>query len=178
MSFILDLIKNKYVFYALISFIISIFVSYIVYGLKNRKSIYIGLYNTENYYYFRNKNVNLEKTNNYNDNIKYVECNYELSFFNDSTKPFYMRNIYLCKKIKGEYIKLEECKINVNGTLKRENCFSYDKLNNVMVNAYEGKDYDINFRLSNEEYKISNKIYLCYRGKKNKLNYIKIKIKK
>ena len=89
-----------------------------------------------------------------------------------------MRNIQICGK-KRKNSKLEEGRLNINGTSKTlAGVTSYDKLKHLVIKPYECIDYDVNIRFSREEYKSLKKIYLSYKGSKNKVYYIRIRIKK
>lgn len=162
-----------------ISFLTSILVILFYIVLKNRKHLYIDLANTTNNYFGKDKNGYLEKNKVYSDKTTYVECNFILSIANNSNKPYTFRNICIINK-KGRKRKiLEEGSLNVNGTAKSlAGVTSYDKLKHLVVKPYECVDYDVNIRLSKDEYLKYKKIYLSYKGFKNKIKDIKIKIKK
>lgn len=159
-----------------ISFLTSIIVllGYIL--IKHRKFIYIDLANTNNIYFGKAKNGYLEKSKTYNDKTTYIESNYIFSISNNTNKPYTFRNIYITSK-KNRKNRLEEGSLNINGTGKSvAGVTSYDKLKHLVIKPYESIDYDVNIRLSKEEFNKYKKIYLSYKGVKNKIYYIKIKV--
>lgn len=183
MEFSLDLYSNLTYFDILIiifiCFSISIFVILIYNFGKNRKKLYIDLVNTNNNYFGKDKNGYLDKNKVFNDKTSYVECHFILSIANNSNKPFTFRNICIVNKNGHKRKVLEEGSLNINGTAKSlAGVTSYDKLKHLVIKPYECLDYDVNIRLSKDEYLQYKKIYLSYKGFKNKINYIKIRIKK
>lgn len=161
-----------------ISFLTSIIVVLAYAILKNRKRIYLDLANTNNIFFGKSKNGYLEKSKKMNDKTTYIESNFIFSISNNTNKPFTFRNIGVVSKKNRKY-KLEEGSLNINGTGKSiAGVTSYDKLKHLVIKPYESIDYDVNIRLSKEEYLKSNRIYLSYKGPKNKIYYIKLKISK
>ena len=161
-----------------ISLLTSIVVLLFYTILKNRKRIYIDLLNTNSIFFGKGKNGYLEKSKKLNEITTYVESNFIFSISNNTNKPYTFRNICIVRKQNRKY-KLEEGSLNINGTGKSmAGVTSYDKLKHLVVKPYESIDYDVNIRLSREEYLKYKKIYLSYKGSKNKIYYIKLKINK
>ena len=162
----------------IISFLTSILVllGYIL--IKKSKKIYINFANTNSIFYGKGKNGYLEKNKKLTDKTTYVEINYILSISNNSNRPYTFRNICIVSK-KNRKNKLEEGSLNLNGTSKSvAGVTSYDKLKHLVIKPYECVDYDVNVRLSKDEYTKYKNIYLSYIGSKNKIKYINVKIKK
>ena len=146
--------------------------------IKKSKKIYINFANTNSIFYGKGKNGYLEKNKKLTDKTTYVEINYILSMANNSNRPYTFRNISIVSK-KNRKNKLEEGSLNLNGTSKSvAGVTSYDKLKHLVIKPYECVDYDVNVRLSKDEYTKYKNIYLSYIGSKNKIKYIKVKIKK
>ena len=174
----MNLTNLDIVIVTLISFFTSILIllAYIV--IKKRKNLYINFANTNNIFYGKGKNGYLEKAKNLNDKTTYVELNFILCISNNANYPYTFRNISIVSK-KNCKNKLEEGSLNINGTSKSvAGVTSYDKLKHLVIKPYECIDYDVNIRLSREEYVKFKKIYLSYIGFKNKTKYITLKIKK
>ena len=75
--------------------------------------------------------------------------------------------------------KLEEGTLNINGTERSlAGVKTYDKLKYIIIKPYEEINYDVNIRLSKDEYLDIKYIYLSYRDEKNKVNYIKVILQK
>lgn len=161
-----------------ISFLTSIIVVLAYALLKNRKRLYLELFNINNLFFGKSKNGYLEKSKKINDKTTYIESNFIFSIANNTNKPFTFRNICIVSKKNHKY-KLEEGSLNINGTGKSmAGVTSYDKLKHLVVKPYESVDYDVNIRLSKDEYLKYKRIYLSYKGPKNKIYYIKLKINK
>ena len=161
-----------------ISVISSILVVLIYNVIKNKKRLYINFANTNNIYYGKGKNGYLEKDKKINDKTTYVEINYILSISNNDSKPYTFRNIIVTSK-RNRKNKLEEGSLNLNGTSKSvAGVTSYDKLKHLVIKSYECIDHDVNIRMSKEEFLKFRSVYLSYVGRKNKVKYIKLKIKR
>lgn len=162
----------------LTSFITSILVLLIYIVIKKHKELYFDFANTVNIFYGKGKNSYLEKEKKLTDKTTYVEISYILSIANSSNRPSTMRNIIITSKKKRK-TKLEEGSLNLNGTSKSvAGVTSYEKLKHLVLKPYECLDYDVNIRLSKEEYSRYKKVYLSFIGMKNKVKYVKVKIKK
>lgn len=163
----------------IISLLTSILVVLTYVLLKNRKRIYINFANTSNIFYTKGKNGYLEKLKKIDEKTTYVESSFILSISNNMHKPYTFRNICIVSKKGRKRCLLEEGSLNINGTGKSvAGVTSYDKLKHLVVKPYESIDYDVNIRLSRDEYLKYKKIYLSYKGAKNKINYICLKIKR
>ena len=164
---------------ALISLIISIIVSIIYNRKRDKKTIYMDFINTNNIFYNKGKNGYIDKDKVFGENTKYVECHFLLSFYNNTNRSFICHSINVVSIKHGKIKKLEEGSININGTEKSvAGVSTYDKLQKIKILPYDGENYDVNIRLSKEEYLNIKHVYLSYRGKKNKINRIKIKLQK
>lgn len=162
----------------LISLLISIFVLVIYILLKRIKKIYVNFASTNSIFYGKGKNGYLEKDKKMTDKTTYVEISYILSISNIDNKPYTFRNLLVVSK-KNRKNKLEEGSLNLNGTSKSvAGVTSYEKLKHLVIKPYECIDYDVNIRLSKDEYNKYKNVYLSYVGFKNKKKYIKIKIRK
>jgi len=165
-------------FVVVISIISSILVIIVYSVIKNKKRIYINFASISSIYYGKDKNGYIEKDKKITEKTTYVECNYILSISNNSNKPYTFRNIIVTSKKERKY-RLEEGSLNLNGTSKSvAGVTSYDKLKHLVIKPYECIDYDVNIRMSKEEFIKFKNVYLSYIGFKNKVKYIKIKIKK
>lgn len=159
-----------------ISIISSLLVIVIYNLIRNKKKLYIDFFNTSNIYYGKGKNGYLEKERKITDKTTYVEVNYIFSIANNANKPYTFRNIVVTSKKKRKN-KLEEGSLNLNGTSKSvAGVTSYDKLKHLVIKPYECIDYDVNIRLSKDEYNKYKSVYLSYIGNKNKAKYIKLKV--
>ena len=174
----MNLMNLDIVIVIIISFLTSILVllGYIL--IKKGRKLYINFANTNNVFYGKGKSGYIEKEKKVTDKTTYVEISYILSISNNSNCPYTFRNITVVSK-KNRKNRLEEGSLNLNGTSKSvAGVTSYDKLKHLVIKPYECVDYDVNIRLSKEEYTKFKNIYLSYIGYKNKVKYIKIKIKK
>lgn len=162
----------------LISIISSILVTIIYSLIRNKKKIYINLSNINSIYFGKGKNGYLEKEKKFTDKTTYVEHNYILSISNNSNKPYTFRNIIITSR-KSRRHRLEEGSLNLNGTAKSiVGATSYDKLKHLVIKPYECVDYDVNIRMSKEEFLKFKNVYLSYVGFKNKIKYVKVKAKR
>lgn len=163
----------------IISFLTSVLVILGYCLIKNNKKLYIDFLNTNNIFFGKGKNGYLEKLKTISDKTTYIECNFILSIYNNTNRPYTFRNIHIVSRRRGKVTVLEEGSLNVNGTGKSiAGVTTYDKLKHLVIKPYEAIDYDVNIRLSKQEYWDRRYIYLAYRGKKNKNEYIKIKFNK
>lgn len=163
----------------IISILTSVLVTIIYVLINKRKCFFIDIISANKVFYGKGKNGYLEKNKKLNDKTTFVEINYILSIANNSSRPYSLRNMSIIshKSSKHKY-KLEEGCLNLNGTSKSvAGVTSYEKLRHIIVKPYECLDYDVNIRLSIDEYKRYKIVYLSYIGSKNENRYIKLKIK-
>lgn len=161
----------------IISFLTSVLVIVVYEMINNSKKVHIAINNTGESFYGNGKSGYLEVLKKMTDKTRYVECHFILSVYNESNRPFVMHNIYVVDDKRKK--KLEEGVININGTVKSiAGVTSYDKLNKIIVSAYHGEDYDVNIRLSKEEYSNLKMVYIYYCDNKNKKKYIKLSLNK
>lgn len=162
----------------LLNFLSSIIVVFIYSLINNRRKLYINFASVNNIYFGKGKNGYLEKTKKINEKTTYVELNYIFSISNSTNKPYTLRNIIIVNK-KNRKNRLEEGSLNINGTSKSvAGVTSYDKLKHLVIKPYECIDYDVNVRMSKEEFIKNKNVYLSYIGFKNKVEYIKLEIKR
>ena len=120
----------------------------------------------------------MEKEKRLTEKTTYVELSYILSISNNDNRPYTYRNICVVSK-KNRKNKLEEGSLNLNGTSKSvAGVTSYEKLKHLVIKPFECVDYDVNIRLSKNEYTKYKSVYLSYIGDKNRAKYIKLKIRK
>ena len=163
----------------IISLLTSIIVVLMYAIIKNRKCIYLDLANTNNIFYTKGKNGYLEKLKKIDEKTTYVESSFILSISNSTNKPYTFRNICVVNKKGRNRRLLEEGSLNISGTGKSvAGVTSYDKLKHLVVKPYESMDYDVNIRMSKDEYLKYKKIYLSYKGVKNKIYYVRLKVKR
>lgn len=174
----MNLTNYDILFVIIISFLTSIIVllGYIL--IRKHKRIYINFANINSLFYGKGKNGYLEKEKKLTEKTTYVEISYILSISNSDNRPYTFRNLLFVSKKKRKS-KLEEGSLNLNGTSKSvAGVTSYEKLKHLVIKPYECIDYDVNIRLSKDEYNKYKSVYLSYVGSKNKVKYIKLNVKR
>lgn len=160
----------------LLSLVSSIIVVFIYNLIKNKKQLYVNFDGINNIYYGKDKNGYLEKEKKLTEKTTYIEVNYLLSISNNLNKPYTFRNIIIVSK-ENRKTRLQEGSLNINGTSKSvAGVTSYDKLKHLVIKPYECVDYDVNVRMSKDEFIKYKNVYLSYVGSKNKVKYIKFKV--
>lgn len=158
--------------------LVPIFLIIIYDFIKRKGKFYLNIKRIKPLFIGSNKGWH-EESSKQDDTTKYIEIDFVMEVYNNSTNYNSIYDINAFQKRKLKYIELEHMQLNLTNTAKSiSGTTSYEKLKYINLLPFEAREFNLKLKITNEEYKMIRKspLYIIYKNK-GKRKKIKIKIK-